>query len=109
MRTGSDLTAVVLTSSCALVDTTILLLALGCCAARDCRIRYDPSVFQLDDAVTKRRIRFRVRYLNDSSSLLVQPAKQLHDLFGLAGMQIAGGLIRQNQFWIAGNSARHAN
>src|SRR6476661_3531619 len=109
MRTGSDLTDVVLTSSCALVDTKNSPACLCGNAARNhSRVLDNPSVFQLNDAIAVGRVRLRVRHLNDRGSLLVQSAKQLHDFLRLAGMQIAGGLVCQNQLWIASDSARHA-
>src|SRR5580698_1478410 len=47
--------------------------------------------------------------LDDGGSGVVQLLEQIHDFLRLAGMQIACGLISENQFRIAHNGASHAH
>ena len=42
-------------------------------------------------------IHIGVRHLDDGRALIVQLAKQLHDLLGLRRMQIAGWLVGEQQ------------
>src|SRR5882724_9832581 len=114
-RTGSDLDVVALTSSCVFVNNRISLISkpdssstppcAGSCrgAARHRRVFHNPAVFELDNTVAKGRVRFRVRHLNDRSALLIQFAEKLHGLLGLAGVEIAGGFVRQDQLRITGH------
>src|SRR6185437_5153931 len=57
----------------------------------------DSSVQQIDDTRTVLGVLFRVGYLDDGHSFFVQLFEQLHDLFALAGIQVAGGFIGQQQ------------
>src|SRR5271155_1411055 len=51
---------------------------------RMCRVLHHPAVAHLDDAAAVPGIHFRMRYLNDRRSLLVQFAEKLHDFLCLA-------------------------
>src|ERR1700722_6338689 len=68
-----------------------------------------PSVLQIDDAVAVGGVGFRVGDLHDGGALLIQPLEKLHDFFALAGMQVAGGLVRQNQLGARDHRARHGH
>ncbi len=57
-------------------------------------LRY-PPVFNLDDPIPIRRVGFRVGDLNDGRPLIVELLEDAHDLFGLVGVEIPGGLIGQ--------------
>src|SRR5215510_15319367 len=72
-------------------------------------ITNNPAILQIDNAISVRGIYLRVRYLNDRSALLVQPAKQLHNFLRLAGVEVAGWLVRQNQLRIAGHRSRDSD
>src|SRR5579872_1859149 len=69
----------------------------------------DPAVFQLNDAVAVGCISLGVRYLDDRCSRLVQAFKELHDFVALFGVQVAGRLVRENQFWILNHRAGDAD
>src|SRR5438045_3400562 len=57
---------------------------------------HHPTVAQLDDAIAVAGVFFRVRDLNDGRAFGIQFLKELHDLFALTGVEIAGRLIGQN-------------
>src|SRR3974390_229587 len=57
----------------------------------------NPAVAQLDGARAVCGIDVGVRNLHDGGSFIVEPAKQLHDLFRLRGMQVSRRLISQKQ------------
>ncbi len=46
-------------------------------------------------------------HLHDGRAFVIELLEKLHDLFALAGMQIAGGLVGQDQFRISDHGARH--
>src|SRR5215471_7822814 len=72
-------------------------------------ITNNPAILQIDNAISVRGIYLRVRYLNDRGALLVQPAKQLHNFLRLAGVEVAGWLVCQDQLRVAGYGSRHSN
>jgi hypothetical protein len=43
----------------------------------------DPAVLKLDDPIAVCGVCFRVRYLNDRGSFVVQPREHFHDFFAL--------------------------
>src|SRR5206468_11503628 len=69
----------------------------------------DPAVLQLDDAISEARVLFRVRDLDDRGTLGVQALEQLHDLASLTRVEIARGLVRQDELWLRDHSAFDAN
>src|SRR5690242_10973254 len=69
----------------------------------------DPSVAQLDDAVSVLRVRFQVGDLNHRRDVVIQLLEELHDLSRLIGVQIAGRLVRENHPGARDASARDAN
>src|ERR1019366_9322137 len=68
---------------------------------------HHPAIGQLNHAIAISRIVHRVRYLHDGRALAVQLLEQLHDLLSLAGVQVAGRLVRQNQLGMGDHGARH--
>src|SRR5215218_5464220 len=56
-----------------------------------------PSVLELNDPIAISGVRFRVRHLDDRGALAVQLLEQFHDLLGLGGVEVARGLVRQDQ------------
>src|SRR5262245_347156 len=69
----------------------------------------DPPVFELDDPIAVRRIRLRVRHLNDRGVRLIQLLEQFHDLAALARVQVARGLVGENELWFRDHRARDTN
>ena len=59
--------------------------------------------------MTIRRIRLGVGHLNNRRPLFIELLEKLHDLLTLAGVQIARGLICQQQSWLVNHSARDAD
>src|SRR6476660_8507242 len=51
----------------------------------------DPTVHDLDNAVTVRCVGLRVSHLDDGCALVIELLEDLHDLFGLARMEVARG------------------
>jgi hypothetical protein len=68
-----------------------------------------PAVFHLHDAVAISCVSLRVRYLNDARASFIQPAEEVHDLFALRGVKVAGGFVRQNQLGALNDRARHTD
>src|SRR5438445_10776838 len=60
-------------------------------------IANQPSVPQLKRTASVCRVGFRVSDLHDGCALLIQLPKELHDLFGLTGMQVAGGFVGKQE------------
>src|SRR5262245_19335210 len=56
----------------------------------------DPAVLHLDDPVSIAGVRLRVRDLDDGRALAVELREQLHDLLGLARVQVPRGLVRED-------------
>ena len=54
----------------------------------------------MNGAASIGRVRFRVGHLHDGCPLLVQITKEFHDFFGLGGMEIARGLIGEQERWL---------
>src|SRR5215470_18306766 len=85
------------------------------CCSGSYAVRYfggitnNPSVLQINNAISIRSIYLRVRYLNDGGALLVQPAKQLHDFLRLARVEVSCWLVCQDQLRVAGYGSRHSN
>src|SRR3954469_1734447 len=71
------------------------------------RLLGNPAVDDFDDPVSILGVLLRVRHLNDRGAFLVELLEKLHDLFRLAGMQIARRLVRQNYFRISNERARN--
>src|ERR1700680_4377693 len=68
------------------------------CWLSECGIRCvsnEPPVSQLNGQVSVNRICLGVSNLDDGRSVFVQPAKELHNFFGLNGMEIARRLVGQ--------------
>lgn len=67
------------------------------------------AIAELDDAVAISRIHIRMRYLNDRRSAGVQGLEHLHDLFPLIRVEVAGWLIREDQFRVRDHRPRDAD
>src|SRR5262245_45909641 len=59
-----------------------------------------PAVTQVHDPASVGRVGFRVRDLDDRRACLIELLEQLHDFLALARMQVAGGLVREDDLWI---------
>src|SRR5215212_2429797 len=57
----------------------------------------DPAVGELDDAVAVGGVHLGVRDLDDGRAGGVEPLEQLHDLAPLARMEVAGGLVGEDE------------
>src|SRR6185437_3499056 len=68
-----------------------------------------PAIAQFDDALAVVCVFFRVRDLHDSGAGAIQFAKQVHDFPCLRGVQIASGLVGQEERWRMHNRARNAD
>ncbi len=63
-----------------------------------------PTIFQTDDPIAVCCITFRMRYLHDGYFIfLIEFLKQLHNFYGLFGMQITGRFIGKNHLWVVYN------
>src|SRR5580704_2719677 len=69
----------------------------------------NPAVKQLDRPVAVCGVGLGVRHLNNGRSLVIQLLKQLHNFLCLAGMQVAGGLVREDQLWIPHHRSRYSH
>jgi len=47
--------------------------------------------------------------LHDRHALIIQLAKQLHDLFALTGVQISGGFVGQEQLRVSNDCPRNTD
>src|SRR5258708_31738996 len=68
-----------------------------------------PAVLELDDAVAEGGVALGVRDLNDGSAGVVQALEELHDFIALRGVEIAGGLVSEDELRILNHRAGHAN
>src|SRR5258708_6237326 len=68
-----------------------------------------PAVFELDDAVAEGGVALRVRDLNDRGAGVVEAFEELHDFVALRGVEIAGGLVSEDQLRILNHRARYAH
>src|SRR6266404_2203534 len=59
--------------------------------------RDDPPVPKLDGTMPVVGVLLRVRHLHDRGALPVEPGEQLHDLLALGAMQVARGLVGQEE------------
>src|SRR5271157_4047424 len=70
-------------------------------------IAREPAVTQFHNALAEARVFFRVCDLNDCRAGAVKLAEEFHDLARLCRVQIAGGLVCQQQRGSMHNSARN--
>src|SRR5580693_8312852 len=80
--------------------------AAGSSSARHRLAIHDPTVGELNDAIAVSGPLVVVRHLNDGGAVVVQFLQHVHDHFSLAGMQAAGGLVREDQLGLANHRAR---
>src|SRR5229473_6220575 len=64
-----------------------------------------PAVFKLDDAMTIHGIALGVGDLNDGGSSFVQALEELHDFVALRGVEVAGGLVGEDELGILNDRA----
>ena len=69
----------------------------------------EPAVGELDNAIAVGGIFFGVGDLDDGGAGIVEFFEELHDLFALDGVKIAGGLIGQDELGILDDRARDAD
>src|SRR5271155_449621 len=65
-----------------------------------------PTIAHLKRPSSVSCVRFGMSDLDDSCALLIQLAEEFHDLLGLAGMQIAGRLIGEQQSGLVNDRSR---
>src|SRR5688572_18548906 len=68
-----------------------------------------PAVLQLDDPVAVAGVLLRVRHLDDRGAFLVQLREELHDLPRLRRVEVAGGLVGEDQSRLRDHRARDAH
>jgi hypothetical protein len=73
------------------------------------RFLYQPAIRQIDNAIAVLSVGLGVRHLNDGGASFVQTLEQLHDLLAMRGMQVAGGLVGQDQLGVRDYGARHGH
>src|SRR6266567_2230828 len=78
----------------------MLLIFISTFTSRCRSLRRDPPVYKVYDSVPVSCPVLVMGHLNDRGSLVVQLLEQLHNLLALAGVQVACGLIRQDQLWV---------
>src|SRR5438034_5686042 len=64
---------------------------------------HNPAVAQLNHPLSIRCIFLRVRDLDDGHAFIIELAKQLHDFFALAGVQISSGFVGEEKFRFSNN------
>jgi len=74
-----------------------------------CFFADEPAVRQLNDAIAVGGILFGVGDLDDGGAGIVQSLEELHDLFALNGVEVAGRLIGEKELWILDDRASHTN
>src|ERR1700682_617401 len=65
-----------------------------------------PSVFELDDAVAEGGVALGVSDLNDGGAAFVQALEELHDFVALSGVEVAGGLVGEDELGVLNDRAR---
>src|SRR5688500_2918862 len=68
-----------------------------------------PAVLQLDDPVAVPGVLLRVGHLDDRGAFLVQLREELHDLARLRRVEVAGGLVGEDQSRLRDHRARDAH
>src|SRR6266436_1890555 len=68
-----------------------------------------PAVLELDDAMTIHGVALGVGDLNDRSPSVVEALEELHDFIALRGVQVAGGLVGEDELGILNDRACYAN
>jgi hypothetical protein len=63
----------------------------------------------MNNAASVSGVGFRVRYLDDGRTLLIEFAEEFHDLLGLGRVQVARRFVGQQQRGFMNDSARDPN
>jgi hypothetical protein len=69
----------------------------------------DASIKQMDGAIRVLRVSRIVSHHADRCPFAIQFAQQIHDGFAVAGVQIAGGLVREQNRWSASKRPSHSH
>src|ERR1043166_2139726 len=68
----------------------------------------DPAIPKLNDAFAVGGVFLGVRDLHDCHALLIQLTEEFHNFFALAGMQVAGRFVGQQNLRFSDDRARNA-
>ena len=68
---------------------------------------HQPSIRKPDNPAAIGRIFVGMRNLNNGGSFIIELLEELHDLFTLAGVQIAGGLVSEDHFRTGNHRSGH--
>src|SRR5438477_1502433 len=70
---------------------------------------YNPAVAQLNNAFAIGSVLLRMRDLDDGHAFIIKLAKQLHDFFALAGVQVSRGFIGEQKLRFSNDRTRNTN
>ncbi len=65
----------------------------------------DPAVEEVDDAVGVARVALRVGDHHDGGALVVQLGEQIHHLLAVLGVEVAGGLVGEDELGVGDHGA----
>jgi len=65
--------------------------------------------FRFHDAVSVGGVSFRMGHLDDRSAAVIEPLEKLHDLVALSGVEVAGGLIGEDELRVHHHGAGHSD
>src|SRR5580704_6159965 len=78
-------------------------------SARNRALIGDPTIDDVDDPVAVFRVPLVVRHLDDRRAGVIQLLEQIHNLLALAGVQVAGRFVGQNDLGIGHDGAGDGN
>src|SRR6266851_8322444 len=68
-----------------------------------------PAVLELNNSMTIHGVALRMRDLNDGGAPVVEALEELHDFVALRGVQVAGGLVGEDELGILNDRACYTN
>src|SRR5713101_1343713 len=68
-----------------------------------------PAVLELNKSMTIHGVALRMRDLNDGGAPVVEALEELHDFVALRGVEVAGGLVGEDELGILDDRASDAN
>src|SRR6266849_1891956 len=68
-----------------------------------------PAVLELNNSMTIHGVALRMRDLNDGGAPVVEALEELHDFIALRGVQVAGGLVGEDELGILDDRAGDAH
>src|SRR5216684_6010215 len=68
-----------------------------------------PAVLELNNSMSIHGVALRMRDLNDGGAGVVEALEELHDFIALRGVQVAGGLVGEDELGILDDRARDAH